>query len=227
VYSTKSGSELVLRHKRDTVSSTLDPDTLPLPSEKVVPGPSPGDEAYRKPVRISRRPGEAMKNPWPVIKRARAAKAAPWKPRTSQYRPSVPSYFEGYIELAPQLQDRLERRHERETPSPYHSPSWMWQFDLLWLLAILVYGVGDIVTSNMAFSVGATELNPFLYPLINDSVWSFVKFKAMVLIALMLISTWLITIDSDARVVPLFTLAVGLFLIANNLIVMGRLQGWI
>ena len=110
MYSTKSGSELVLRHKRDTVSSTLDPDTLPLPSEKVVPGPSPGDEAYRKPVRISRRPGEAMKNPWPVIKRARAAKAAPWKPRTSQYRPSVPSYFEGYIELAPQLQDRLERR---------------------------------------------------------------------------------------------------------------------
>ena len=219
----------MLGRKREPLLATLDPDTPPVQSLRVVPGPSPGDEAYRKPIRTRGGPNRTLGNPWPLVKRTRQTRSAPWKPRPSQFRPSMPTYLEGYLELAPHLQFQLEHRQEREQEavSPYRSPSWMWQFDMLWLLAILVYGVGDIVTSNMAFSVGASELNPFLYPLINDSVWNFVKFKAMVLIALMLISTWLITVDSDARVVPLFTLAVGLFLIANNLIVMGRLQGWI
>lgn len=227
MYSTKSGSELKLRRKQGTSSAAPDPDILSTKSNELGSGPTLGDELYRKPTRSKRESAKALNHPWPVLKRTQVAKPAPWKTRTRKCWPSMPTLLEGYIELAPDLLDRFEQRQEQHPVSPYQHPSWMWQFDLLWLLAILVYGVGDIVTSNMAFSVGASELNPFLYPLINDSVWNFVKFKAMVLIALMLLSTWLITVESDARVVPLFTLAVGLFLIANNLIVMGRLQGWI
>ena len=131
------------------------------------------------------------------------------------------------MELAPDLRSRMETDIQPEEPrSIFATPSWIWQFDLLWLLAILTYGVGDLVTSNMAFSAGATELNPVLYPLINNSIWSFIQFKAIIIISLMAISTWLITIDSDARIVPLFTIAVGLFLIGNNILVMGRLLGW-
>lgn len=134
----------------------------------------------------------------------------------------------GYLELdgSPQTQQQVEDYVEPRERKVTSNPEWMWQFDLLWVAAILLYGIGDLATTAWAFSLGASELNPILDPIIQNSMWKFIQFKALVIITLMLLSTWLISVESDARVVPLLTAGVGLFLMANNLTVIGDLKGW-
>ena len=134
----------------------------------------------------------------------------------------------GYLELdtSHQTLDQLERRHQPRPRTVTSNPAWMWQFDVLWVLAIIFYGLGDLLTTAWAFSWVATELNPWLDPVLQHSMWKFIQCKAQVIITLMLLSTWLISVDSDARVVPLLTTGIGLALMVNNIAVVGHLQGW-
>lgn len=227
MYASKSGTVLKLERTGQEGPADVTAQQLYLKPKRRIPGPRAGDEVYRRPLSEELEGLEGGFHPWPVVKMQRGGLKPTAMREPPRFKVALPPLAQGYLELAPELQTQLEARHHRQTKSSYAAPKWILQFDILWLLAILVYGVGDIVTSNVAFSVGASELNPVLYPMINNSVWSFVRFKAIVLVSLMLISTWLITIKSDARMVPLFTLAVGLFLVANNLIVVGRLLGWL
>ncbi len=47
-------------------------------------------------------------------------------------------------------------------------------FGMLWCLAILVFGVGDLLTSSLAYGLGAVEGNPILRSMMGtfgDGIW--------------------------------------------------------
>ena len=185
-------------------------------------GPLPGDERDRRPLFKGKVDQRLVAN----------FDALPDELSPQQIRRRLTPMAQGYLELdialRPQLEDRVARAGGANLkPKPFRPRNqvWMWQFDLLWVFAILVYGIGDLASTSWALSLGASELNPFLHPVLGKSLWNFIVFKAMVLVSLMLISTWLISIGSDARAVPALTMLVGLFLTANNIVVSLGLLG--
>jgi len=94
----------------------------------------------------------------------------------------------------------------------------------LWIPAILIFGVGDILTTQIALSLGAVERNSLVSFLIEGphGLWAFGMFKAVVLIPLSLIS--LLSLKGKLKwIVPFFVCCLGICMLGGNLSVIGSL----
>jgi hypothetical protein len=89
--------------------------------------------------------------------------------------------------------------------------------DLLWIPALLIFGLGDILTTQLALSLGAEEHNALVSFLIDSSwgLWAFCIVKAAILIPLALVS---LSLQVKHRwIVPGFLCGVGLCLLGGNI----------
>lgn len=102
---------------------------------------------------------------------------------------------------------------EEELPNHY--------FRALWIVAILTYGVGDLLTTYMALRAGLVELNPIMAFFGNFVSMFF--FKIATLIAVFLVSWVFRHHKSFYYSVPIITAVVGAILTINNLV---RLPIW-
>jgi hypothetical protein len=97
---------------------------------------------------------------------------------------------------------------EEELPNHY--------FRALWVVAILTYGVGDLLTTYLALRAGLTELNPIMSFFGNYVSMFF--FKVATLIAVFLVS-WVFRHHKGFYYsVPIITAVVGGILTVNNLV---------
>jgi hypothetical protein len=93
----------------------------------------------------------------------------------------------------------------------------------LWVPVVLIFGVGDILTTQFAISLGAAERNEIIRFLVEGpgGVWAFSIVKAAILIPLVMVS---ISLEGFLRwLVPSFFLCTGVCLLAVNLSVIGSL----
>lgn len=93
----------------------------------------------------------------------------------------------------------------------------------VWIPVILTFGVGDILTTQFALSLGAAERNALVKFLIEGpgGLWSFGIVKAAILIPLAVLS---VSMDGICRwLVPCFFLCTGICLLAVNISVIGSL----
>jgi len=86
----------------------------------------------------------------------------------------------------------------------------------LWALAIVVFGVVDVLTTWYAFSVGLTELNPVAA--LFGNILGFAFFKAAITIIAFLVSYASFSDRTSAYGAPILIAAVGFLLMANNLV---------
>lgn len=96
--------------------------------------------------------------------------------------------------------------------------------DLLWIPALLIFGLGDILTTQLALSLGAEENNALAKFLIEGpgGLWTFCLVKAAILVPLVLLS---LSLGSKHRwLVPGFLCGVGLYLLAGNISVIFNLS---
>lgn len=89
----------------------------------------------------------------------------------------------------------------------------------LWLSAIILYGVGDTLTSFLAFEVGGVEANPLFKKVLElgGGIPAFVMLKAASLIALYFISKRFV---KRRWVIPSLLMGVGLILVVHNLLML-------
>ena len=88
-----------------------------------------------------------------------------------------------------------------------------------WLLAIVLFGFGDTLTSLMVFARGGTEANPLmslLLHLVGNNIWGFVVIKTLAVVALLYLSYK--QVKSKAWVIPAVASALGGYLVLNNLV---------
>ncbi len=85
----------------------------------------------------------------------------------------------------------------------------------LWVAAILIFGLGDSLTSALAFRTGGYEGNS-LIGLLGGSLWAFVVVKTGVLAGLFFLSYYML--PRHGWLVPALLCAVGLYLVVSNLI---------
>jgi hypothetical protein len=97
---------------------------------------------------------------------------------------------------------------EEELPNHY--------FRALWVVAILTYGVGDLLTTYLALRAGLTELNPIMSFFGNYVSMFF--FKVATLIAVFLVSWAFRHHKGFYYSVPIITAVVGVILTVNNLV---------
>jgi hypothetical protein len=89
----------------------------------------------------------------------------------------------------------------------------------LWALAILFFGFGDTLTSLMVFTNGGYESNILLGALlkiIGPTVGSFLAIKAVTTIGLVALARGFHFLE---RPLSVLMLAVGMFLVGNNVVV--------
>lgn len=88
----------------------------------------------------------------------------------------------------------------------------------LWIPAILLYGVGDIITSALAYRGEAREANPLLGFILGKagSFNAFTGIKIGIIIALMLIS-FLLLKEHHKWIIPALLCALGTYLVIFNL----------
>lgn len=93
----------------------------------------------------------------------------------------------------------------------------------LWVPVILIFGVGDILTTQFAISLGAAERNDIIRFLVEGpgGIWAFSIVKAAILVPLVMIS---ISLEGFLKwLVPSFFMCAGVSLLAVNLSVIGSL----
>ncbi len=93
----------------------------------------------------------------------------------------------------------------------------------VWIPVVLIFGVGDILTTQIALSLGAAERNGLVKFLIEGpgGLWAFGIVKAAILVPLVVISVYM---EGMYRwLVPCFFLCAGICLLAVNLFVIGAL----
>ncbi len=113
-----------------------------------------------------------------------------------------------------------ESGHYHDGEQDEEVPEWREQFEFLWVLAILFFGIGDIITTGWAVSNGAQEANPFLHDLVHGNFGGFILLKGLLLGAAYLYSTLVLADDNiDARFMPIVFILAGLFLMASNIMV--------
>ena len=107
----------------------------------------------------------------------------------------------------------------REESAKNRISRWMY----VWIPVVLIFGVGDILTTQFALSMGAAGRNGIVKFLIEGpgGLWAFGIVKAAILIPLVLISARLEGILK--WMVPCFFLCTGVCLLAVNLAVIGSL----
>jgi len=96
-------------------------------------------------------------------------------------------------------------------------PPWKSAFDHLWLIAFLLYGIGDTITSYVALRNAGFFGNPLLRLLFNDNFYPVIPFKIAFLLSLFLIS-YLALESRISLIFPIALSIVGFFLIINNLL---------
>ena len=93
----------------------------------------------------------------------------------------------------------------------------------LWVPVVLIFGVGDILTTQFAMSLGATERNDIIRFLIEGpgGVWAFSIVKAAIMVPLVMVS---ISLEGFLRwLIPVFFMCAGVCLLSINLSVIGSL----
>ena len=97
---------------------------------------------------------------------------------------------------------------------------WPNQYEYLWVAAILLFGIGDIITTWWAIQNGAEEANPFLHYIVHGNFGLFIMVKGMLLGAAYLYAqVALVDNGHDARFMPCVFILAGVYLIVNNYLV--------
>jgi hypothetical protein len=95
---------------------------------------------------------------------------------------------------------------------------------ILWVLAVLLFGVGDLLTSSLAFSLGAYEGNPvanYVIQISGGGIWSLTILKSLILCSLFLMSY--IKMESYAWTIPAMLSLAGAYMLFHNLVVVAML----
>jgi hypothetical protein len=95
---------------------------------------------------------------------------------------------------------------------------------VLWVLAILLFGVGDLLTSSLAFSLGAYEGNPianYVIQMSGGSIWSLTILKSFILCSLFLMSYK--KMEGLAWTIPAMLSLAGAYMLFHNLAVVAML----
>lgn len=99
-------------------------------------------------------------------------------------------------------------------------PPWQDQFEMLWVIAILTFGIGDIITTWWAVQNGAQEANPFLHNIVHGNFGVFIIIKALLLGVAYIYSQVILVDDGhDARFMPFIFILAGVYLMTNNIVV--------
>ncbi len=91
-------------------------------------------------------------------------------------------------------------------------------FGMLWCLAILVFGVGDLLISSLAFGLGAVEGNPILRSMMGtfgDGIWPLLIVKGILLSALFVLSCKSLGIYGWA--IPIVLICAGIYMLVPNI----------
>lgn len=96
-------------------------------------------------------------------------------------------------------------------------PPWKTQFDFLWLGAVLLFGIGDVVSTWWAIQNGAQEANPFLHNIVHDNFMVFILIK-VILLGVAFLYSYVILMENghDARFMPAVFILAGAYLVVNN-----------
>ena len=89
--------------------------------------------------------------------------------------------------------------------------------DFLWIPAVLVFGVGDIVTTRFALHLGAVEGNDLVRFILEEpggGLWGFAVLKATILLVLLFLS--FAALDRFRWVVPSLLCYAGVCLLVGN-----------
>jgi hypothetical protein len=95
---------------------------------------------------------------------------------------------------------------------------------ILWVLAVLLFGVGDLLTTSIAFSLGAFEGSPlagYLLRISGGNIWSLTILKSFILSSLLLISY--LRMEGYAWTVPAMLSCAGAYMLFHNLAVVALL----
>jgi len=142
--------------------------------------------------------------------------------------PSLEPQAEGEAEAYAEAYAKAETDPEAGVDSETGEPPWRYQFEYLWVLAILTFGFGDVLTTGWAVQNGATEANPFLHDLVHGNFGLFIMLKGLLLGVAYIYSTIVLADeDIDARFMPFVFILAGLFLMASNIMVTLGLIGTI
>jgi hypothetical protein len=97
-------------------------------------------------------------------------------------------------------------------------------FLLLWIPALIFYGFGDVMTSQLAFAVGATEANPLARLLVGlpSGIWIFALVKTIIITSLLFLSYF--KFGKYGWVIPVVLTIVGGYLVGNNLVAFLRVR---
>ncbi len=90
---------------------------------------------------------------------------------------------------------------------------------LWWIPAFIFYGFGDVLTSALCFAVGATETNPIARTLLELSAGIVIFAVVKTVILLFLIFASYYYIRKYGWIIPCILTIIGIFLVANNIIV--------
>lgn len=89
---------------------------------------------------------------------------------------------------------------------------------ILWVLAILVFGIGDVFTTAVVLGLGGTEDNAIIAGLMQfsgGSIWPFTLIKGVILSGLLLLSYT--KLGSYAWMVPAALTGTGTYLLLHNI----------
>jgi hypothetical protein len=94
----------------------------------------------------------------------------------------------------------------------------------LWIPVMLIFGVGDVLTTQIALSLGAVERNSLVRFLVEGpfGLWAFGVVKAAILIPLALISLFLLK-GKLKWIVPCVLCCIGIYLLGGNISVIRSL----
>ena len=99
-------------------------------------------------------------------------------------------------------------------------PPWKGQFDFLWVGAVLMFGIGDVVSTWWAIQHGAQEANPFLHNIVHGNFMVFILIK-IILLGIAFLYSYVILMENghDARFMPAVFILAGAYLVVNNYMV--------
>lgn len=95
-------------------------------------------------------------------------------------------------------------------------------FNILWLVAAVLYGFGDTVTSYLVFTVGGAEANPIMkFFLSLGGIPAFVAGKTLIMAGLFALSVFVFSpLRRSGWVIPIIAALGGGYLVVHNLIVL-------
>ena len=106
----------------------------------------------------------------------------------------------------------LRRRYPAiDSSMDWQDSSWLTSYTTeLWILAVLFFGVGDIVSTTIGLSMGAVELHPIVGDLVEEFVLlAMLPLKTITILACY--ALWRLTPEPYRAGVPLGLAMVGIF----------------